>query len=121
MEPEVEVSAAPMGKAAASTVALVALATEVGGVALAMPAVALGVPLLVSCLVSLWSSLSLVVPLVSVDPSLLTIGGVEVVPASSRVICFEIGFGEWMLSLIPPDVAMVSSTLPGDIMPALGE
>lgn len=95
MEVEVEVSGAPMERVAASAATLMAVATEVGSAELAIVEVASAVSLLVSWVVPLRTSVSLVVPLVPLGPFSLIIEEVEVIPASSRVICFETGFGEW--------------------------
>lgn len=57
------------------------------------------------------------VTLVPLETSLLEVEDVN--PASSRVAC--LGIGEWILSLIPPEPAIASRTLPGEMTDRLGD
>lgn len=63
---------------------------------------------------------AVVEPLVSLVPLEAPLLEDEVVnPASSRVAC--LGIGEWILSFIPPELAITSRTLPGEIAARRGD
>lgn len=99
------------GVAEVSEALLIAVATEAGSEAL----VTVGFASTVMVSFALWTLLSgLPVPL-----GLPVLGDKDVDPASSRMDC--LGRGEWMLSITPPEPAIASSTLPGEMTERLGD
>lgn len=117
-----------IGVVDAVAASFIAVATEAGSDELVVAGFPSGVALL-GAWVATASALDLslvplgsavVVPLVSSVPQEAPLLSVEEVkPASSRVAC--LGTGEWILSFIPPELAIVSRTLPGEITDGRGD